>query len=213
MKRLPWIGGIAALLVASAAAAWLIWGPDADQEAERLALLLQVDEGSTVAEIGAGGGEMTLRMAEIAGPGGRVYSTEIESAKRDEIRLAAEGEALRNVTVLEARENSTNLADECCDAIFMRQVYHHIKRPTEYNRSLLESLKPGGRLAVIDFAPGGILFFLPDVEGVPANRGGHGIPPDVLIAELTEAGFGLEQRNDDWSSVWFCVVVRKPEGQ
>ena len=92
---------------------------------------------------------------------------------------------LANVIVLDSKEAETNLPAECCDAIFLRRVYHHLTKPVEFDTALLRSLKPGGRLAIIDFpARSG----LDPVEGVPANRGGHGIPQKVVIDELTSAG-------------------------
>ena len=55
--------------------------------------------------------------------------------------------------MLEGAAAATNLPPACCDAIFMRDVYHHITEPEAFNKSLAASLKPGGRLAVIDFPP------------------------------------------------------------
>ena len=55
--------------------------------------------------------------------------------------------------VLEGAEASTNLPSECCDAIFLRDVYHHLTRPDAFDASLLAALKPGGRLAIMDLVP------------------------------------------------------------
>jgi SAM-dependent methyltransferase len=60
---------------------------------------------------------------------------------------------LSNVVVLEGAESSTNLPSACCDAIFLRDAYHHLTRPQEFDASLLAALKPGGRLAIMDFPP------------------------------------------------------------
>ena len=89
------------------------------------------------------------------------------------IREYAEKEGLKNVTVIEGGGGGHQSAAACCDALFMRDVYHHITAVEAFNKSLLASLKPGGRLAIIDFVP------RPNraARGVPANRGGHGIPP------------------------------------
>ncbi len=62
-------------------------------------------------------------------------------------------EGLNNVTVIEGAAAATNLPDACCDAVFLRHVYHHITEIDAFNKSLLASLKPGGRLAIIDFVP------------------------------------------------------------
>jgi ubiquinone/menaquinone biosynthesis C-methylase UbiE len=81
-----------------------------------------------------------------------VYSTDINPERLKEIRQAVEKAGLQNVTVVEGGSARTNLPDECCDAIFMRHVYHHLGDPPGMNASLLRSLKPGGRVAVVDFA-------------------------------------------------------------
>jgi hypothetical protein len=86
-------------------------------------------------------------------------------------------------------------------------VYHHLTKPAEIERSLFRSLKPGRLLAVIGQEP------LPGslrVEGVPENRGGHGMPQKILIEELTSAGFEVVKVLDDWPNKSFCVVLRRP---
>jgi predicted methyltransferase len=79
----------------------------------------------------------------------------------------------------------------------MRDVYHHITTPSiaAFNKSVFASLKPGGRFAVIDFRgrPGSAV-----PEGVPANRGGHGIPPEVVVDEIKAAGFTYQRTFEDW---------------
>jgi len=177
-----------------------------EEEAGRLAELLRWRTGSVVADIGAGDGEMTLLLAERVGPTGRVFSTEIDSEKLTRLeKLAAER---KNITALKAGSNETNLPPACCDSILVRRVYHHFPKPALIGASLLASLKPGGRLAIIDFAP---REWLPDVkEDVPRDRGGHGIAPEIAIAELTAAGFQLASRHDNWPNGDYCLIFRKP---
>jgi len=175
------------------------------EEADRLALLLNWQQGSVVAEIGAGRGELTLAAAKRAGTTGRVYTTELETKALAHLEELAAKE--NNITAIQAGEAQTNLPPECCDSIFMRSVYHHLTKPAEVDASLFRSLKPGGLLAVIDEEP------RPGtkrVEGVPENRGGHGIPQKILIEELTSAGFQVVKSLDDWPSNLYCVVFRKP---
>ena len=125
----------------------------AAREAPQLAELLALKPGMIVADVGAGGGAMSVVMAKWLGPGGRVYATDIRAEQLAEIRAAVAENALSNVVVLEGAESSTNLPSECCDAIFLRDVYHHLTRPHEFNASLLAALKPRGRLAIMDFPP------------------------------------------------------------
>jgi len=175
------------------------------EEADRLAVLLNWQPGSVVADIGAGDGHITLAAAQRVGTTGRVYTTELDAKKLAHLEELAAKE--KNITALQAGETQTNLPPECCDSIYMRLVYHHLTKPAETDASLFRSLKPGGLLAVIDREP-------PPgsskVEGVPENRGGHGMPRKILIEELTSAGFQAVKSPDDWPSNQYCVVFRKP---
>jgi len=113
---------------------------------------------------------------------------------------------LQNVVVVESKEADTNLPTGCCDSIFLRHVYHHLTKPVEFDANLVRSLKPGGRLAIIDFPPRS---GLDPVEGVPANRGGHGIPQKIVIEELTAAGLQVEKVVTDWPDNDYCVLFTK----
>jgi ubiquinone/menaquinone biosynthesis C-methylase UbiE len=185
-----------------------VCGQDYQAESARLAQLLKWHTGSMVAEIGAGAGEMTLDVAQRVGPSGHVYATEVSTEKLAHLKELAAEEKNHNITVLEGSQAGTNLPPVCCDAIYMRRVYHHFTEPGKMDASLFQSLKPGGMLAVIDFPPRSSL---PPVEGVPANRGGHGMPKKILIQELTSAGFQLVAEPADWPNDNYCVVFRKPE--
>jgi predicted methyltransferase len=198
----PWL---AALLVGAAS---ILRADDAAQAA-RLFELLELKPGMTIADIGAGSGEMTVLMATRLGPSGKVLATDINEDRLKEIRAAAAHDRLENVEVLEGAERDTNLQAACCDAILIRNVYHHFPDPGAMNRSLLASLKPGGRLAIIDFVPrkGSEL-----PNGAPANRGGHGITPSILRDEVIAAGFTAGETIDRWdgSNGVYLVVFRKP---
>lgn len=185
-----------------------VCGQDYSAESARLAQLLNWHNGSTVAEIGAGAGEMTEDAAKRVGAAGHVFSTEVSAPKLENLRKLAARSKFHNITVLEGSQSGTNLPPECCDSIFMRRVYHHFTEPEKMDASLFQSLKPGGMLAVIDFPPRS---YLPAVEGVPANRGGHGIPKNILIEELTRAGFVVVSEPADWPNDNYCVIFRKPE--
>lgn len=181
------------------------WAQDYQRDADRLAPLLDWRPGSVVADIGAGKGEMTLAAAKRVGATGRVFTTELDAKKLAQLEELAAKE--QNITALRAGETQVNLPPECCDSIFMRLVYHHITKPAEIDASLFRSLKPGGLLAVIDEEP------QPGtkrVEGVPENRGGHGVPQKILTKELTSAGFQVVKSFDDWPDKHYCVIFRKP---
>lgn len=167
---------------------------DAEAEAPKLVDVLALQPGMAVADVGSGGGAMTVVLGKWIGSG-RVFATDVTQNALRQTRDYVKKEGLTNVTVIEGAQAATNLPDACCDAVFLRNVFHHVTDPVPFNKSLYASLKPGGRLAIIDFPPdkGSKLF-----EGVPANRGGHGIPVPVLVDEMLAAGFTHVRTIDNW---------------
>ena len=197
-------------LLALAVAALVVFAAraqgDAAGEIKRLAELMQWKPGTIAADIGAGDGRYTFAAAEVVGAAGKVYATEIDAKKLEELRAEVAKRKLQNVIVVESKEADTSLPAACCDAIFLRRVYHHLTKPAEFDAALVRSLKPGEQLAIIDFpARSG----LDPVEGVPANRGGHGIPQKILIQELTAAGLQVEKVVSDWPNNDYCVLFVK----
>jgi ubiquinone/menaquinone biosynthesis C-methylase UbiE len=180
------------------------------KDADKLATLLNWKPGSVVAEIGAGDGGLTLAAAERVGPTGRVYTTELDPKKLAALETLAAKQKVQNITVVKGGEAATNLPRECCDSIFMRRVYHHFTQPAQEDASLFQSLKPGGLLAIIDFPPGKGPGKLEPVKGVPKNRGGHGMPKQLLVDELSAAGFQALTIPTYWHGEDYCVVFRKP---
>ncbi len=173
-------------------------------ESQRLTELLAIEPGMVVADVGAGKGGWTLDMSRVVGRDGHVFSTEIDPKRIGEIRAAVVDAGVNNVTVIEGTPQDTGLPEGCCDAIFLRHVHHHITHPEAMHASLHRALRPGGRLAIIDFEPFPRLFGIP--RGVPENRAGHGMPLEVLVDELSGAGFELEHRIDDWFRFDYCTV-------
>jgi len=95
-----------------------------------------------------------------------------------------------------AGEDETHLAVNCCNAVFMRRVYHHLSDAAAINQSLYAALKPGGTLAVIDFEPDGWLGWV----------AGMGIAPDRLVGELTRTGFEHVETTD-WPGAYHYIAV------
>jgi predicted methyltransferase len=164
-------------------------------ETGQLIEALAVQPGMTVADVGAGDGEWTERLAERVGPTGRVIATEVDAAKVDEIGRRVDRSGLKNVTIVQGTQEDTGLPDGCCDAILLRMVYHHFTRPAEMRASLRRALRPGARLVVLDTEPQTGWSKLP---GVP-DRGGHGISERDLTREMTADGFEVVARYPDWN--------------
>jgi ubiquinone/menaquinone biosynthesis C-methylase UbiE len=206
MNRNRWV--TAALVCTALAGAGLLRraNADASDEIKRLAALMDWKPETIVADIGAGDGSYAFVAAQLVSGSGKVFATEIDQEKLASLRSDVAKRHLANVIIVESKEADTNLPAECCDAIFLRRVYHHLTKPSEFDAALLRSLKPGGKLAIIDFPPRS---GLDPVEGVPANRGGHGIPQEVVIEELTSAGLQLVKTVNDWPANDYCVLFVK----
>jgi tRNA A58 N-methylase Trm61 len=174
---------------------------------ERIFQAIGVREGVTVCEIGAGDGELTVAAARIVGPDGRVYTSELgeDRVKALQEKVAASG--LARITAVAGDPVRTNFPEAACDALFMRNVYHHFADPAAMNASIATALRPGGRLAVVDFSP-------PDKEAERAadraKDGMHGIRAETLARELEDAGFEPVS-SELGDQRWFMVVVSKPK--
>jgi SAM-dependent methyltransferase len=137
---------------------------------------------------------MAMVLGRLIGSG-RVYATDVTERSLTLTREYARAEGLTNVTVIEGSAAATNLPDACCEGLFLRNVYHHVTEPAAFAASLYRTAKAGARLAIID-APPGPGSALP--VGVPANRGGHGIPASLVVDELTAAGFAHLRTMQGW---------------
>jgi ubiquinone/menaquinone biosynthesis C-methylase UbiE len=184
----------AAILVSCVVVAGIVVYTQSDAaDATTLIEVLQLKPGSIVAEIGAGDGDLTIAIAKHVGTTGRVFTSELGSNRVRELRAAVEKADVANIEVIEGHETQANLPDACCDAIFMRNVYHHFGDPAQMNGSFARALKPGGRIAIIDFTP-------PKGEtAAPGKRGEdsrHGVTRDTVESELKAAGFEIVSSED-----------------
>ena len=210
MTKLPTRRFITTLVLAALAVAAAPAQTRQENEADAAWLIKVLDlrPGSVVGEIGAGDGELTFLLAKTVTEQGRIYSNELNLDRVKALQAKAGKSGTKNVTVVEGREAETNFPDQCCDAIFMRNVYHHFGDPPVMNASLLKSLKPGGRLAVIDFTPPPPS----DVsENPPGKRGEdnhHGITAATLEKELKAAGFEIV--SSELKNRAVSVVARRP---
>jgi protein-L-isoaspartate O-methyltransferase len=165
------------------------------QEIEELARLLKLRDRSVIAEIGAGSGWLTIEVARRV-PGGRVYSTELSRDRLQDIRDAVADAGVTNVTVVEGGDRTSRLEPGCCDAIFMRRVYHHFTDVASMTASLYDALKPGGRLVIIEFDPDGPIGLLTRM----------GLTREQLVAHVTAAGF-VEVTAGEWPRWEHYVAV------
>ena len=169
----PWLGvGLAALLVVSVAAQnrhpvsgrviapvmgaagadWLERPEREDEEAPTKAIsALRIQPGQVVADIGAGSGYYTVRLARAVGPAGRVYATDIQPAMLELLRGNVARAQLDNVTAVLGSPDDPRLPPASIDLAIMVDVYHELAAPQAFLRRLRPALKKDGRLVLLEF--------------------------------------------------------------
>jgi predicted methyltransferase len=133
-------------------ASWLERVTREQEEAPEQALqLIGIRPGMVVADVGAGSGYMTTRIARLVGPTGKVYANDLQPAMLQIIRSKAESEHLANVEVVQGTETDARLPDDTLDLALLVDVYHEFWHPQEMLRSIRRSLKAGGRLILVEY--------------------------------------------------------------
>jgi SAM-dependent methyltransferase len=157
------------------------------------ALGLQAD--ARVADLGAGTGYFAARLANMLAQG-RVYAVDIELDMVRYLEARAKREGLRNVIAIKGEPDDPRLPEKI-DLILLVDVYHHISDRASYFRRLRDSLRPGGRIAIIDFK-------LDSPQGPPrAAR----IAPEAVIAEMKAAGYAAAAEHDFLPYQYFLVFA------
>lgn len=177
---------------------------------------LGLKPGMMVADIGAGTGYFTVRLArEAAAP--LVYAADIEPKMVDYIRKRAENEGLKNIVPVLAAEDSPNLP-EAVDLALMVNTYHHVPRRVEYFRALQKSLAPDGRVAIIDWKPGApsgppkeFRFTAQQIQKEMADAGYRVLAEHDFLPHQTFLVFGpMPPVNEAAGKVW-DEVYRRPD--
>jgi tRNA A58 N-methylase Trm61 len=193
-------------LVASAPAWAQRTATPTDLPAEKIFAALGLREGMTIGEIGAGSGDLSVAAAKVVSEKGKVYTSELGDDRVSGLGKTIKQSALPQITVVTGDPKETKFPEGCCDAIFMRNVYHHFADPAAMNASIFKSLKPGARLAVVDFTPPGKEAEQPGDRG---KDGMHGVAAETVGRELQAAGF-IVVDTVAGKDRWFMVVAAKP---
>ena len=171
---------------------------------------LGVGEGSSVADIGAGGGKDTWVIAEIVGETGTVFAEEIGDKTVTSLKKEAEKKGLSQVRAVLGRDADPCLPPGSTDLALVHHVYHHFAEPREMLRGIWQALKPGGYLVVVDKQRGTLRDWVP--RHVRAEKH-HWIAETTVTREAREEGFAfvacVEERwhtKDD-----FVLVFRRPK--
>ena len=153
-------------------------------EAQLVMDLADIGDGTTVADIGAGEGYYTVRLAERVGGRGRVLAQDIDRDVLRRLGTRVERERLDNVSLTLGRGDDPRLPKDSFDRIFMGHMYHEIREPYAFLWRLRPALREGGQVIVVDR------------DRPPQN---HGMPPALLFCEMRSVGYRLVE------------FIRKPE--
>ncbi len=153
-------------------------------EAKAVMDLAKIGDGTTVADIGAGEGYYTVRLAERVGKKGRVLAEDIDIGAIQRLGQRVERERLDNVSIKIGTPDDPRLPEASFDRVFMVHMYHEVEEPYAFLWRMRPALRQGGQVIVVD---------------LDRPTGLHGIPPALLFCEFAAVGFRLVQ------------FVRKPE--
>jgi ubiquinone/menaquinone biosynthesis C-methylase UbiE len=124
---------------------------DKEEEPAKLIKALEITEGMTVADIGAGSGYHAFLMAPLVGKEGKVLAVDIQQEMLDLIEKKAKKLKVDNIERVKGTETDPKLKKESVDLILMVDVYHEFSHPYEMGLKMVEALKPGGRLVFVEF--------------------------------------------------------------
>ena len=162
-------------------------GPDRDawQKPDLIMDALRIGEGSAVADVGAGGGWFTVRLARRVGPNGTVYAQDVQAQMLEAIRRRVDREGFRNVQYVHGDAADPRLPNGALDAALLVDIYHEIQNPVPLLRRLGQSLKPAGRIGIVNFTSEG------GGPGPPMNQR---VDAQRVIDEARQAGLRLLSR-------------------
>jgi arsenite methyltransferase len=163
---------------------------------EEILKTLALQQGEKIADIGAGGGYFSLKFAEAVGKQGAVYAVDTDPGKIEFIRKSAAEKGLSNVQVVLAGKESVTLPEKM-DLIFLRNVYHHISNRVEYFANLRESLKPDGRIVMVEHNRGRRFSFHRIFE--------RRVTKETIVEEMTKAGYSIAESKNFLSEQSFTI--------
>jgi len=151
-RRHPVSGRVFAPVMGVGGAGWLERPEREDEEAPSKAIdLLELKPGMAVADIGAGSGYYSSRIAKRVGPTGHVYATDIQPGMIDILERRIKQEGLTNVTTVLGAADDPKLPPKSIDLAIMVDVYHELQQPQIFLQRLKDAFKPGGRLVLLEF--------------------------------------------------------------
>jgi ubiquinone/menaquinone biosynthesis C-methylase UbiE len=167
----------------------LLEGPDRDawQRPDQIMDALQIGENSVVADLGAGGGWFTVRLALRVRPNGHVYAEDIQMEMKQAIERRMQRENLKNVTTQLGTADDPKLPAGALDAVLIVDAYHEIEHPVALLKNVRTSLKPTGVVGIVNFKKDG---------GGPGPAMDERVDPEQVINDARAAGLELRKREN-----------------
>lgn len=173
-------------------------GRDETQQPARVVSELALSPGDRVADLGAGGGYFTFRLADAVGPSGKVYAVDVDPDMTEMVAEMARERGAANVAVVLAEPDDPKLPDGQVDLVFTSNTYHHIADRVAYFTRLRRDLSAKGRVAVLDYHEGANWF---------ARWFGHLTPTATVEAEMKQAGYRLAAAPDFLTEQTFLIFA------
>jgi ubiquinone/menaquinone biosynthesis C-methylase UbiE len=161
---------------------------DLEEDPDRAIDVLKIEKGSTVADIGAGSGYMTVKLSKKVGPQGRVYANDIQPAMLDLLNTRLTKAKISNVSVVLGTQDDPRLPIDTLDLVLMVDVYHELAQPQLMLRHIRASLKTGGRLVLLEYRK--------EDPNVPIKPEHKMSVADAKL-EVEAEGFKLTKANED----------------
>jgi ubiquinone/menaquinone biosynthesis C-methylase UbiE len=176
-------------------------GPDRDawQRPEQVMDALRIAEGSSVADVGAGGGWFTMRLANRVKPNGRVYAQDVQPEMIEAINRRVRRAELKNVTTVLGTLSDPRLPAPV-DAVLIVDTYHEMEQPVTMLRNVAAALKPSGLIGIIEFKKDGW------GPGPPMDERAE---PDRVIRDATAAGLRLKSHETFLRYQYMLVFARQ----
>jgi cyclopropane fatty-acyl-phospholipid synthase-like methyltransferase len=170
---------------------------DAWQKPHEVIQALTLKPDAVIADLGAGTGYFSVRFAHMV-PQGRVYGVDTEPDMVKHLAERAQREGLKNLRAVAAKADDPRLPEKV-DLVVLVDVYHHVENRERYFAKLREALRPGGRLAIIDFR-------MDSPVGPPVQAR---MAPEQVKAELQRAGYSLQQEHGFLPNQYFLVFAAR----
>jgi ubiquinone/menaquinone biosynthesis C-methylase UbiE len=176
-------------------------GPDRDewQRHDKIMDVLGIGEASVVADLGAGSGWFTIKLAGRVGPNGMVYAEDVQRQMIQAIKIRVDRLGLKNVTTVLGTSTDPRLPAPI-DAVLIVDAYHEMEQPVMLLRNLATSLRPQGRIGIVDFTKDG---------GGPGPAMEERVDPEAVIRDAQQAGLVLRSR-ETFLKYQYMLVFEKP---